>query len=79
MQKVSIDSIEVRLSTEEEIGVGALMLLINPYSKQVNIMPAANLEVKFSKEEIEDLKKQVLEKIDEKFLAEMEVGTDETE
>lgn len=79
MQKVSIDSIEVRLSTEEEIGIGALILLVNPYSKQVNIMPAANLEVKFSKEEIDDLKNQIMSKVDEKFLADMEIGADGTE
>ena len=75
MPKLTIDSIELRFSTEEEIGVGTLMVLINPYSKQVNIMPAANLEVKFSKEEIDDLKNQIMKRIDEKFLEEIEIGT----
>ncbi len=75
MQKVNIDSIELRISTEEDFGIGSLIVLINFDKNSVQLMSSKNMEVNFSEKEIEDLKKQVQQKImDGKFLEAMEIG-----
>lgn len=67
--EVSVDSIEVRFSTEEDYNVGGIIVLINPHTKEVRSMCCANTEVKFSKKQEEELKRQVQQKIlDGKFL-----------
>ena len=75
MQKVNIDSIELRISTDEDFGIGSLIVLINFDKNSVQLMSSKNMEVNFSEKEIEDLKKQVQQKImDGKFLEAMEIG-----
>lgn len=72
--KVIVDSIEMRFSTEGDFNVGGLIALINPQTKEVRSICCANTEVKFSKGQMEELKRQVQQKIlDGKFLEAIEI------
>lgn len=74
MKKVTIDSIDLDLSTEEDLCVGTLKILLTP--KGAIFMPSTDLERVFSKEEYKDLKNQIMGKLGLTFHEEMEVGTE---
>ena len=74
MKKVTIDSIDLNLSTEEDLCVGTLKVLLTP--KGIMFMPSTDLEKVFSKEEYEDLKNQIMGKLGLTSHEEMEVGTE---
>ena len=75
MKKVTIDSIDLTLSVDEELCLGTLKILLTP--KGEIFMPSTNLEEFFSKEEYKDLKNQIIGKLGLTFHEEMEVGTEQ--